>query len=55
MLTLAVLSILVTAPIGAIVIALKGPVWLTKDEDDEEEGAASAAKPLSMPSLVDSK
>lgn len=37
-LTLAVLSILVTAPIGAIAIATLGPKLLEKEEDAPEPG-----------------
>ena len=39
-LTMAVLAILVTAPIGAALIAVFGPKLLTKEvEDTKEEGA----------------
>lgn len=34
--TLAVLAILVTAPIGAIGISIVGPKWLTQDELDDQ-------------------
>lgn len=35
-LTLAVLAILITAPVGAVCIFLAGPKWLTREEDPSE-------------------
>ena len=45
-LTLSVLVILLTAPLGAVGIALAGPAWLSSDSDAHESTTA-AAPPLS--------
>ena len=45
-LTLSVLVILLTAPLGAVGIALAGPAWLSSDSDAHESTTA-AASPLS--------
>lgn len=42
--TLAVLAILVTAPIGAIGINIVGPRWLTKDSIEEDDSEMDAEK-----------
>ena len=46
-LTLSVLVILLTAPLGAVGIALAGPAWLSSDSDAHESTTA-AAPPLSL-------